>query len=91
MLYLQAVIKEALRMHPATGLLLWRVVPEGGAELCGKFFPAGTAVGLNTWCAHYNEDVFGVDARLFRPERWIEAEKEGGEKLRKMDAYYMPV
>jgi cytochrome P450 len=37
--YLQAVIKEALRLHPATGLPLERVVPEGGATISGHFFP----------------------------------------------------
>ncbi|ETI19665.1 hypothetical protein G647_08678 [Cladophialophora carrionii CBS 160.54] len=88
--YLQAVMKEALRMHPATGLPLWRVVPEGGVEICDQFFPQGTIVGLNTWCAHYNEDVFGPDAKHFRPERWIEAEKEGGQRLREMENYYLP-
>ncbi|KAI1620545.1 cytochrome P450 oxidoreductase [Exophiala viscosa] len=88
--YLQAVMKEALRMHPATGFPLWRDVPEGGVEICGHYFPEGTTVGINTWCAHYNEDVFGPDAKVFRPERWIEAEQEGGERLKDMDAYYMP-
>jgi cytochrome P450 len=39
--YLQAVIKEALRLHPATGLPLERVVPEGGATISGRFFPQG--------------------------------------------------
>lgn len=89
--YLQAVMKEALRIHAATGLPLWRVVPEGGIEIDGKFFPAGTVIGLNTWCAHYNETVFGEDAHIFRPERWIEAEEAGGEKLKSMNAYYLPV
>lgn len=42
--YLQAVLKEALRMHPATGLPLGRVVPEGGAVIAGKIFPAGVGV-----------------------------------------------
>ncbi|KAK5991688.1 Pisatin demethylase [Cladobotryum mycophilum] len=88
--YLQAAIKEALRLHPATGLPLWRDIPEGGMELNGQFFPAGSTVGLNTWCAHYNEDVFGRDAKEFRPERWIEAEKEGGQRLARMNAYYLP-
>ena len=41
MTYLQAVIKEAQRLHPATGLTLPRVVPEGGATICGTFFPQG--------------------------------------------------
>lgn len=45
--YLQAVIKEALRLHPAVGQILARVVPEGGAELAGKFFPQGVS-HLNT-------------------------------------------
>src|SRR6185312_7311320 len=57
--YLQAVIKEALRLHAATGLPLWRVVTDGGLELDGHFFPPGSVIGLNTWVAHYNEDVFG--------------------------------
>ncbi len=89
--YLQAVMKEALRMHAATGLPLWRVVPPGGVVLCDHFFPEGTTIGLNSWCAHYNEEVFGPDAKEFRPERWIEAEKDGGERLKSMEAYYMPV
>jgi hypothetical protein len=41
--YLQAVIKEALRVHPATGLPLEQVVPEGGTPLCGRFFPQGVS------------------------------------------------
>jgi cytochrome P450 len=46
--YLQAVIKEALRMHPATGLPLERVVPEGGVTMCERFFPAGVSSCLST-------------------------------------------
>lgn len=41
--YLQAVIKEALRIHPATALPLERVVPEGGATISGRFFPEGVS------------------------------------------------
>ena len=42
--YLQAVIKESLRLHPAVGQILARVVPEGGVELAGKFFPQGVSL-----------------------------------------------
>lgn len=87
--YFQAVLKEALRMHGATGLPLWRVVPAGGAEICGRFFPEGTVVGINTWVAHYNQGVFS-DPGTFRPERWLEAESHP-EKLRMMNDMYMPV
>ncbi len=86
--YLQAVIKEGLRMHSATGLPLWRVVPEGGVEISGRFVPSGSVVGINTRSAHYNEHVFGHDAALFKPDRWIGHEKE---ELRAMEAYWMPV
>lgn len=89
--YLQAVLKEGLRLCAATGTPLWRDVPKGGAELEGYSFPEGTAVGLNTWCAHYKEDVYGADARQFRPERWIEAEREGGQRLKAMEMFWVPV
>jgi cytochrome P450 len=41
--YLQACIKEALRMHAAVGQILSRVVPEGGAQLAGRHFPQGVS------------------------------------------------
>lgn len=39
--FLQAVIKESLRVHPAGGLAMGRVVPQGGATIAGQYFPAG--------------------------------------------------
>ena len=41
--YLNAVIKEAQRMHSPTGFPLWRVVPDSGATLCGRYFPPGVS------------------------------------------------
>ena len=87
--YFQAVMKEALRLHAATGLPMWRTVPDGGAEIHGRFFPAGTVVGVNTWVAHYDESVF-PDASTFRPERWLEAESLP-ERMKEMNQMYMPV
>jgi len=41
--YLQAVLKEALRVHPGTGYPLFRVVPKGGEVIAGQFFPEGVS------------------------------------------------
>ncbi|KAK6831801.1 hypothetical protein RU639_002886 [Aspergillus parasiticus] len=74
--YLQACLKEALRVHPAVGRPLLRVVPPEGLTIAGQYFPGGAIVGVNAWVAHYNEDIFGRDAATFRPERWLESDKE---------------
>lgn len=37
--YLQAIISEALRIHPAVGVSLARVVPAGGVTIHNQFFP----------------------------------------------------
>ena len=41
--YLQAVLYEALRLHPAVGMSLPRVVPEGGVRIDGQWVPAGVS------------------------------------------------
>ncbi|POS71569.1 hypothetical protein DHEL01_v210040 [Diaporthe helianthi] len=84
--YLQAVVKEALRLHPAAGLPLQRVVPKGGAQLAGQFFPEGTYIGINAWVAHRNPEVFGSHVDDFRPERWLNNDEETS---RKMDRYFL--
>lgn len=84
--YLQAVIKEALRLHSATGLPLARVVPKGGAMLAGKHFPEGATVGINSWVAHRNTSVFGADADTWRPERWLDGNDA---TVAEMDRYFL--
>ncbi|KAG7038932.1 cytochrome P450 oxidoreductase [Colletotrichum scovillei] len=76
MSFLQACIKESLRLHPATGLPLARVVPKGGVNLLGRDFNEGCVVGVNTWVLHRNKDVFGADADDYRPDRWFSQDKE---------------
>ncbi|KAK4247369.1 cytochrome P450 [Corynascus novoguineensis] len=73
--YLTAVINEAMRVHPATGFILERLVPRGGVTLHGVYLPEGTVVGVNAWVLHRNKDVFGEDVHSFRPERWIEGDE----------------
>lgn len=69
--YLQACMWEALRLHPAVGMSLPRVVPSGGIEIDGKRIPAGTVIGVNPWVVHRNKEVYGDDVEAFRPERWM--------------------
>ena len=75
--YLQATIKEALRIHSATGLPMQRTVPPEGTTIAGRFIPGGSTVGINAWVAHRNRSVYGQDADYWRPERWLEIEAEG--------------
>ncbi|KAK5455820.1 hypothetical protein LTS15_005137 [Exophiala xenobiotica] len=74
MKYLQACMKEAMRMHPAVGQLLERVVPQAGATISGVWFPQGTIVGVNPWVVSRDKSVYGADAEEYRPERWLEAD-----------------
>jgi len=74
--YLDACVKEAFRLHPAPGLPLERIVPAQGMEICGERVPGGTIVGCNAWVIHRRPEIYGEDAEVFRPERWIEAHTE---------------
>ena len=67
--YLQAIIKEGLRIHPPVTGLLFKEVPRGGDTLNGLFLPEGTKLGWSVWGAMRDKSFWGEDARIFRPER----------------------
>ncbi|KAG9189897.1 hypothetical protein G6011_06765 [Alternaria panax] len=66
--YLQAVIMEALRVHPAVGAPMTRIVGPQGLVIADQFFSPSTEVGVNAWVIHNNKPIFGPDAHIFRPE-----------------------
>lgn len=72
--YLSAVLQESLRMHPAVGLALERIVPAHGLQVGKTFIPAGTNVGVNAWVVHLNQTVYGSEPEKYRPERWLEVD-----------------
>ncbi|KAK7956251.1 uncharacterized protein PG986_005473 [Apiospora aurea] len=74
--YFQAVMWEGFRMGPPLLYGLFKVLPPGGATLCGVPLPGGTSVGANNVAMMRRTDVFGRDARLFRPERFLECDEE---------------
>lgn len=72
--YFEACFKEAGRVHPPFGMHLERIVPDDGLELSGKMIPGGTIVGMNAWVVHRDQEVFGLDADVWRPERWLDCD-----------------
>ena len=70
--YLQAVIKEGLRIFPPATGFMSKIVPTGGDTLHGLFVPEGTSIGWSPFGVMRNRDVWGKDAMVFRPERWLE-------------------
>lgn len=89
--YLDAVVREAMRLHPVVAATMERYVPESGLSLPdGSFVPAGTAIGMNAYIVGKNKSIYGEDADEFRPERWLQAAGEDSEafrlRLQKMNA-----
>ncbi|OAR03043.1 hypothetical protein LLEC1_04273 [Akanthomyces lecanii] len=80
--YLQAVIREGLRLFPPITQLREREAPREGLRLPdGRHIPGGTFVGLNAWGTQLSP-VFGTDAHVFRPERWLpESYDDGDQRL----------
>lgn len=86
--YLQAVIRESLRVFPPTVDPLPRVAPQEGdsVEIGNRtvFIPGGTRVLASTWSITRNIEIFGEDADIFRPERWIGLDASKNARMQKV-------
>lgn len=82
--YLQAVVKEATRMLPSIVFQLLRHAPPNFV-VRGVRIPEGTPVGISPIAQNRDQDIWGSDANVFRPDRWLEDE----EKARMFDAASM--
>ncbi|KXX80303.1 Pisatin demethylase [Madurella mycetomatis] len=82
--YLQAVIYEGLRLHPPFTGIPFKVVPPEGDTIDGKYVPGGTLIAPNFWATGRHSGVFGADADVFRPERWLEDEEDGSDAKEKV-------
>ncbi|KAI8626229.1 cytochrome P450 [Xylariaceae sp. FL1651] len=69
--YLQAVVQEGMRLVPPLNMGFGKRVPDSGDTICGKFVPAGTDVYPNYPSLMHSRDIFGADAEVFRPERFL--------------------
>ncbi|MCJ1380206.1 hypothetical protein MMC17_003309 [Xylographa soralifera] len=68
--YLNAVIEEALRIHPPTPGNFSRRTGSGGDIIDGQFIPPDTSVGIHQWSANHSPSNF-YNPQKFAPERWL--------------------
>jgi cytochrome P450 family 135 len=67
--YLDAVVKEVLRVRPALTIAPRRLLEP--VRIAGRTLPAGVHVAACLWLALRREDLW-PEAGAFRPERWLE-------------------
>ncbi|VBB82151.1 Putative cytochrome P450 E-class, group I [Podospora comata] len=84
LVYLQACLKEGLRMFAPVPMNLPRVVGPEGLEIGGRRFEKGSILSVNSWVMHFSDEIWGEDAGEFKPERWLR--EDAGE----LDRWFMP-
>ncbi|KAI3392842.1 hypothetical protein diail_5048 [Diaporthe ilicicola] len=84
--YLEACIKENLRIHPIASEMGRRTGNEW-VEIMGYRLPPHTVVSASYRALHLNEQHW-PQAQRFWPERWLPEGKRGDAPAPDMDAYY---
>ena len=74
--YFMACVQETLRFAPPVCLPLPRYAPPEGMVLNGILVGGDVELAANPYVIHRCKEVFGDDAEVWRPERWLEATAE---------------
>ncbi|KAI6096692.1 cytochrome P450 [Pisolithus croceorrhizus] len=84
--YLDAVVQETLRFRPAAQERVRQateddVIPlsepvrtKSGEVVDSIAVERGTVIGISIPCMNRSEAIWGPDAKVFRPERWLESD-----------------
>ncbi|KAL3501018.1 hypothetical protein ACH5RR_035467 [Cinchona calisaya] len=71
--YLQAIVKEVLRLHPPGPLLSWARLAIHDVHVDKFLVPAGTTAMVNMWAITHDPTIW-KDPWAFQPERFIKEE-----------------
>ncbi|RYC59107.1 hypothetical protein CHU98_g7099 [Xylaria longipes] len=82
--YVNACLKEGIRVFTPVQWQLARQAAKGGVTIGDRTFPEGTLMSVNPHVMHRSHEIWGNDADEFRPERWLEEENASREK------YFVP-
>ncbi|RAO72355.1 uncharacterized protein BHQ10_008367 [Talaromyces amestolkiae] len=67
--YLHAVCNEVFRVYPPAGLT--RRVAAKDTSILGQHIPKGTAIAISMRAVNISKELWGDDAFVFDPERWM--------------------
>ncbi|TGO69107.1 hypothetical protein BOTNAR_0015g00210 [Botryotinia narcissicola] len=70
--YLDAIITETLRLYPPIPMSQPRLTPSSKPRIINHYLiPPNSTVSVQAWSLHRNPAIFGDDAEIFCPERWL--------------------
>lgn len=88
MTYLKAVVKETLRLHPSTPLLLPHF-SMADCEVDGYMIPSGTRVIINAWAISRDPESWELPEQ-FMPERFMDGGSAAGVDFKGTDFQFLP-
>ncbi|KAF9890729.1 hypothetical protein FE257_005595 [Aspergillus nanangensis] len=77
--YLRAVVDEVLRLHPAVVLTEHEATED--TTIAGVLIPRGTLLLCPPLAANVNPRVWGEDAAVFNPDRWLDRRRVASSHL----------